>query len=192
MGSELELPLQKQPWSSSLRRDGFAAGVGPGPLGHGVSQLVSGCPEQPVSHLHRGGLHPLLCRARGGAAKEKTQRRDVQAGPWLRSHERLPSPNPWSMSTWSCGLQSQRQLRVTIAITLPLCHWLQKLARFPQPSGPARLWRASDFHTHPPPLFKGETSAGWGGEMSQTLTCHSQHRAALSITTAATRSVPRL
>lgn len=39
MGSELELPLQKQPWSSSLRRGDFAAGVGPGPLGHRASSL---------------------------------------------------------------------------------------------------------------------------------------------------------
>lgn len=78
----------------------------------------------------------------------------------LGSREQLPSPNPWSMSTWSCGLQSQRQLHVTLAITLPLHHWLQKLARFPHSHGPARLWHASDFHPHLSPLFKGEMSPG--------------------------------
>lgn len=50
------------------------------------------------------------------------------------SRERLPSPNPWSMSTCSCGLQSQQRLHVTLAIMLPLGRWLQKLAHFPQPS----------------------------------------------------------
>ena len=96
MGSELELALQKQSWSSSSRH---VAPAGARWLGGRVKtqspvtqgeQPLSHCPEQLGANLQRGDLHPLLCRAQGGAAKDESQGHDVQAGSRLVGASALP------------------------------------------------------------------------------------------------------
>lgn len=97
-----------------------------------MSSLLLAAPPVP------GDSHPLLCRAWGAAAEDAAP--EVQRAGSLRGS--LPCLHPWSMCTRSCGLQSQRQLRVPLAITLPLGHRLHKLARLLrllQPHGPAVL-----------------------------------------------------
>lgn len=127
-----------------------------------------------------GDSHPLLCRTWGAAAEDAAP--EVQRAGSLRGS--LPCLHPWSMCTRSCGLQSQRQLRVPLAITFPLGHRLHKLARLLrllQPHGPAVL----GMPLVPPSALSSLLEGSWlPGQTSPKLLRRSQHGAARGTTTA--------
>lgn len=127
-----------------------------------------------------GDSHPLLCRAWGAAAEDAAP--EVQHAGSLRGS--LPCLHPWSMCTRSCGLQSQRQLRVPLAITFPLGHRLHKLARLLrllQPHGPAVL----SMPLVPSSALSSLLEGSWlPGQTSPKLLRRSQHGAARGTTTA--------